>query len=445
MATRSYQELLNQRAALITKGGQILDKAKAENRAPTAEENTELDAIDTQCSDLTAEIGRVEKHRARERLLVNASPAAADREGAEALKRMAANFPRPFATFGEQLQAIARAAITGEPDPRLVEISNYRKQYLAATGASEKVPSDGGYLVQQDTQTEMLTGMIAGGELLRRVRRIPMSGGSNGLKINTLAETSRADGSRWGGIRAYWTDEAGSTTATKPAFRQIVLDLKKLTGLYYATEELLADAAALEAIARAGFQEEMTFKTEDAIFRGDGSGKPLGVLNAPVMISVSKETGQVADTFVAENAMAMFSRLRARNLANSIWTINQALFPQLMRMYIPVGTGGLPVYLPPGGLSSAPYGLLFGRPVVPLEYNSAPGDLGDVVLGDFGEYTMIDKGAPDWASSMHVAFTTGETVFRMTYRVDGQPTLNSPLTPYKNGGTIGPFVTLAAR
>lgn len=445
MATRNYAELIRMRAALISEGGQILKKAETENRKPTAEENTRLDAIDTDCTDLQAEIGRVEKQRARDRLL-GAPAAAADAEGAKALKAMAENFPRPFASFGDYLQAVARSTITGQQDPRFKVVSDYRAQYLAATGASEAVPSDGGFLVQQDYQVDMLEGMRTGGELLRRVRRVPMSSGANGLRLVTIDETSRVDGSRWGGIRAYWVNEAGAPTASRPKFREIKLDLKKLAGLMYATEELLADAAALEAIARAGFIEELTFKTEDAIFRGDGAGKPQGVLNAPVLISVAKETGQVVDTIVAENILAMFPRLRARNLANSIWTINQEAWPQLMRMYVPVGTGGVPVYLPPGQtLANAPYGTLLGRPVVPTEYNSAIGDVGDIMLGDFGEYTMIDKGSMDWASSMHVAFTTGEMVFRMIYRVDGQPQMNSPLTPYKGSNTIGPFVTLAAR
>ena len=33
----------------------------------------------------------------------------------------------------------------------------------------------------------------------------------------------------------------------------------------------------------------------------------------------------------------------------------------------------------------------------------------------------------------------------MTMRLDGQPTLNAPLTPFKGSATQSPFVTLATR
>jgi len=38
------------------------------------------------------------------------------------------------------------------------------------------------------------------------------------------------------------------------------------------TDELLNDAAALEAVISQAFAEEMTFKVEDAIMNGTGAG-----------------------------------------------------------------------------------------------------------------------------------------------------------------------------
>jgi hypothetical protein len=46
---------------------------------------------------------------------------------------------------------------------------------------------------------------------------------------------------------------------------------------------------------------------------------------------------------------------------------------------------------------------------------------------------------------MHVAFLTDEMTFRITYRVDGEPIWNAPLTPYKGANTLSPFVTLQSR
>ena len=53
------------------------------------------------------------------------------------------------------------------------------------------------------------------------------------------AETSRANGSRWGGVRAYWHDEGEQNTATYPTFGRLQLTLHKLFVMVNATDELL--------------------------------------------------------------------------------------------------------------------------------------------------------------------------------------------------------------
>ena len=78
----------------------------------------------------------------------------------------------------------------------------------APTGMGEQVASDGGFLVQQDFATELLRRAYTGGQITSRCRRVPISANANGLKIYGIDETSRAAGSRWGGIRGYWLAEA---------------------------------------------------------------------------------------------------------------------------------------------------------------------------------------------------------------------------------------------
>jgi HK97 family phage major capsid protein len=283
------------------------------------------------------------------------------------------------------------------------------------------------------------------GEVVSRVRRIPISAGSNGLKINAIDETSRADGSRWGGVQVYWTAEAAQKTPSKPKFRQMELDLKKLAGLFYSTDELLQDASALQSIAMEAFSEELNFKIEDAIFNGTGAGQMLGIMNSGALITESKEAGQAASSIVYDNVLKMWSRLHARSRPNSVWFIDQSIEPQLYKMSLAVGTGGAPVYLPAGGASAAPYATLFARPVIPVEYAAALGTVGDICLFDLSQYLMIDKGGLETASSMHVRFIYDEMVFRFVYRVDGQPIWNSALTPKSGGSTQSPFVVLEGR
>ncbi len=345
----------------------------------------------------------------------------------------------PFKSFGEQLKAVVDAAQDGAtPDKRLLA--------LKQLGMNEGIPSEGGFLVQKDFTSELLKRTYELGVLASRIRRIPISANANGLKMNAVAESSRVRGSRWGGVRAYWLGEAGTKLPSAPAFRQMALDLKKLIGLCYSTDELLQDTSALESIMMQAFSEEFAYEIDDAIYRGVGAGLPLGILNSPALVTVAAEPAQPIDTVVHENVVNMWSRMWGRSRANAIWVYNQDIEPQLYTMGLAVGGGGTPSFMPPGGLSGAPYATLFGRPAIPLEQASTLGDVGDIALLDLSQYIGIDKGGMQTASSIHVQFLTDQTAFRFVYRFDGQPAWVAPLTPATgSANTLSPFVVLAAR
>jgi HK97 family phage major capsid protein len=338
------------------------------------------------------------------------------------------------------LMAVHQAAQEGSStDPRLLEV---HKLSAAAIGLGENVPADGGFLVQEDFVTALIRRTYQFGAILSRVRRIPLSAASNALKINAVDETSRVTGSRWGGIRAYWADEGDTLTASQPRFRQMRLEAHKLIGLVYATDEMMADVAALGSIVSQAFSEEFSFFAEDAIMNGDGAGKPLGFLTAGALVSQAKEAGQAADTVVAANLFNMWSRAWARGRPDSVWLINQNVEPQLFGLTL----GDHGIYFPAGTYAnSSGFGSLFGRPVIPVEYAATLGDAGDISLVDLSQYIWVDKGTPQAASSIHVRFINDEMTFRFTWRVDGQPAWNSALTPFQGTLTLSPYVSLAER
>ena len=349
--------------------------------------------------------------------------------------------PNKFRSFGEQLQAIAFAQ-TNKDLPR-----DGRLVYRAPTGANVGVPSEGGFLVQQDFSTSLLQLSHEVGLLASRTTNLPISENSNGIKLPAVDETSRATGSRWGGIQVYMAAEADTVTATKPKFREIELSLNKMMGLGYVTDEILKDAAALEAILKQGFAEEIAYKTDDLIINGTGSGQPLGFLNAGSLITVDAESGQAASTLVAMNVLNMYARLTTRAMRNAVWLTTQECLPQLWTMVMP-GSNVI-MYQPPGLNgnieANAPYGTLLGRPIMLLEQVGQLGTAGDLILADLSAYLMIDKDGVNTAESMHVRFLYDEMVFRITYRLDGQPAVHTPLTPANGGPTQSPFVALAAR
>lgn len=348
---------------------------------------------------------------------------------------------KPFASLGEQLLAI-RAADTGRGfDKRLYGVMESAGIQAAASGSSAGVPSDGGWLIQQDITEGLVTKMWTEGDVLSRVNKTPIGENANGLIRNVLDERSRATGSRYGGVQVYWAAEADTVEGKRPKMRRQQTLLEKLMGIYYATEEILQDAAALAVEAERCFRRELTFVAENAIFRGDGAGKPLGFLNAPAKVSVAKESAQAAATIEVANVAKMLARLPANSYRTAVWYYNVACLPQLVTMVI----GNQPVFVPSGNVAGAPFGTLFGIPILPSEYCEALGTEGDLVLTDLQQYTAIDKGEANWQSSIHVRFLYDETAFKLTYRFNGQPDWEDAVTPFKGADKISPFIVLATR
>lgn len=374
--------------------------------------------------------------------------------------------------FAQQLQAVARAERTGQVDPRLTGIFGDfdEKGVFQAAGGSdgamnEAVPSEGGFLVSTDSSEKIYQRTYLTGEITRRCQRQPISANSNRLKLRVVDEDSRADGSRMGGVLAFWANEADTYMYSRPKFREIELFLNKLTALVFATDELLADAAALEAWIMNNMPTELAFRVEDAIFLGTGAGQPAGIFNSQAFLSLSP--GSTATVVNTTDVLAMWARFWHPGLLNHIasqssenltagapgglpaaaWFIDQTVIPQLFQMQM-AGTAGSAVillYHPPGSNPLyGPYGELLGLPVIPTEHNAVLGTVGDIVLADMSQVLLADKGAPQVAASMHVRFVQGEMAFRFTYRVDAQTTWKKPLTPKNGGSTLSPFVGLAS-
>lgn len=419
----------------------------------SAEQSSQLETLEANYETARNTVAALDRQIARESHPDTATPVVSSRravpddgavEAAEITDVRDLPSERPWGSFGEFLGAVAAAAGPQRNiDPRLS--GGVGRPFAAASGMGESIDADGGFLVQEDFSTQLMSKVYNVGQVATRTTKLPISSGANSISIPAIDETSRADGSRYGGVRVYWTDEAGTPTAAKPKVKRLRLELHKIMGVCYATDELLADASALEALVSKAFSEEFAFKLDDAVINGTGSGQPLGILNSGALVSVSKETGQAAATVVFNNINKMWARMWAPSRSRAVWLVNQDVEPALNTMTLAVGTGGVPVYMPANGVSGAPFGTLMGRPVIPIEQCQTLGTVGDIILADLGEYLMIDKGGLKADSSMHVRFLYDEMTYRFTYRCDGRPWWSSQLTPKNGSNTLSPFVALATR
>lgn len=345
----------------------------------------------------------------------------------------------PFRSFGEQLQAVVRAGKPGTaPDSRLFEVR-------AVSGLSEGIGADGGFMLQPTFSYSLLEAGMNAATIAPRCNKFPIGANSNYIELPKVNETSRANGSRWGGIQLYWAGEGDQRTASKPKFEMLTLRPHKLSGLVYLTEELIADVTVLENFVRKAFTEEFAFVIDDAIIRANGVGKPLGILESDATVTVAKEAGQTAATVVPQNLAKMLARLPAKSVPNSVFYYNQDVLPSLLTMTITSGTSVVPVFLPGGTLANRPYNTILGQPAFPLEQCETLGTEGDIILGDFSKYLLSTRGDLQIASSIHVRFLFDEMVMKFTWRVDGQPENSVAKTPARGSNTQSPFVTLATR
>lgn len=340
---------------------------------------------------------------------------------------------RPFKTLAAQAQAVKDYTIS------YGKKSHPRIDFLKAVqGANEGVPSDGGFLLEPTLVSEVIKPIHEEGPFSADSRKLPVSSDSNSGWINGVDETSRATGSRWGGLRGYRLAEGDTVTKSKPKFRRIQWELKKYGVLVYDTNELLKDASQFAAVVEQGAREEISFMLNDDIFNGPGVSGPLGVMNSGSLITVVRDTGaKVLGTDIS----AMWARMTPRSKASAKWYVNPEVGPQLDALF---AVGSTAVLFPYAGYTPDGVRTLYGKPVVETEFNAALNTTGDIMLGDFSEYLLWEKGGIDMATSMHVEFLTDQEVIRFIYRCDGQPALASAITPYKGTATQSNFVVLGS-
>lgn len=446
------QELRKLLASAIGKMEGIAALAKEENRGLSSEELAKFEQAEAEVENLKASIKAAEKLAD---LKAEANRGTRQPVDLQVLRNEGEDEKgdcKVWGSFGEQMQAVIQV----EKNPRSprsrelnqkLELTN--QIMSAASGMNEAVGADGGVLVQKDFANDIVDKAYLEAPFASQVQRLTLSSNSNGIKIPYVDETSRVDGSRQGGIQMYWESEGADITATKGKFGLMELNLKKIVGAAYLTEELIADASVLGSWVTGAFQRELAFKLDDAFINGDGSGKPLGILNGGAIVEQAKETSQTAATVNANNLAKMYSRLFKRNRGSAIWLYNQAVEAQLMTLSLTVGSNSYPVFLLGGTTGNmrgeVPVDTILGRSAYASEHCAALGTAGDVIFTDPKAYIAIDKGGPKSAVSVHVRFLQDEQVLKFTYRVDGQPSWRAALTPFKGNTTLSPYVSLAVR
>lgn len=343
-----------------------------------------------------------------------------------------------YANLGEQMLDVRAMTLDNADAPKARD--RFQQVMNAAAGGNTSVDSEGGYLVETDKSRTILTTAIETGVLSSRCTVQPISADADSFSYMAADDRDRSTGKR-NGIDVYRKSETKlMTDSGKAKLKERELRVEDMYGLLYVTNRMLRDAPAMAAYAQRCLREQLAFKLDKEIFEGTGAGQCLGIMKSDLPVVVAKETSQTAKTIVAENLVKMLARFRG-NIMNAAWFINQDVLPQLPFLKV----GDQPVFVPGGSFANSPFGVLFGRPIVPIEHCETLGTKGDIILGDFSEYMLVQKGGLEVAESMHVKFLTDEMAYRFIVRNNGQPMHDYPITPLKGTNTLSPFVMLETR
>lgn len=309
------------------------------------------------------------------------------------------------------------------------------KDLSGASGAS------GGYLVPVEYEKELARVAALQAIVEPRARAIPM--GSSTKMVPMLKQTanpSALPGSSafFGGLTFSWNPEGADIVNDKsdPQFEMIEFIARKLTGMTVSSMELTEDAPTLESELVQLFGEGLASAKDYFHLRGDGVGKPLGILNSPAKYLLARKAS--GNAVEIEDVGAMMARLIPSGMANAVWVAHPLIISDLIQLKI----GDTPVFQPDAKGSVA--GTLLGRPLAFSEYVSAPGTTGDLALCDFRFYGVGTRRGITIASSEHARFTQDQLVWKITYRGDGQPLLSSTIKLADGANTeVSPFVVLA--
>lgn len=400
-------------------------RALADKATLTEEENTAYDTAEKEYDNNEKQIARLQKLANREEL--DKAPV-----NKPVLESVNEPMPKPYKSLVQQLKDV-RDAAGGNISDSLRTVQN-------AMGGNAGVGQEGGFAVQTDFAGMMMDSAAKAGNILPLVDSYQVKDGSNSVNWVDIDETD-VSSAVFGGVQVYWAAEAAAVAASKPKLKEMELKLEKLMGFAYATYELDGDSSFVNTLYTRAFELAIQRSLEGAIVSGNGVGKPIGFLNSGSLVSVAKEAGQAADTVDWANLSKMYNR--NLNKVKGVWLCHPDAQEQFDFLSFPVGTGGVPVYLP--ATQNGQLDMLRGRAIVESDHCSALGTVGDVNFVDLSQYMLAYKGGVDAATSIHVQFLTAENCFRFIFRANGMPKRNTKLTIKNSTNQRSSFVSLATR
>ena len=269
---------------------------------------------------------------------------------------------------------------------------------------SEGVDSEGGYLVPDEFENTLVSGLEEEGSI-RSLAHVFTT--SNGVHKIPVVQTKGT---------ANWIDENGSYGDSDDVFGQEQIDAHKVGTVIKVSEELLNDSAFdLEKYFQEEFARRIGAKEEEAFIVGDGSKKPTGILHT----SGGAEVGVTAASdkaITADEVIDLFYSVKAPYRKNAVWVLNDSTVRAIRKLKDSNGQ-----YLWQPALHEGDHETLLGKKILTSPYMPEIGAGQKVVMfGDLSFYWIGDRQGITFKRLNERYADMGQVGFLASKRVDGK-------------------------
>ena len=381
------------------KRGEIWDKAKAfldehqdANGMMSAEDTETYEKMEREVVDLGHAIERQERADALEREMNNPTR---DAMTSRPDKGVSGRTGRASAEYRQAFWNMVR---------------NRRGQFSLQNALQIGDDTEGGFLVP-DEYERMLIKALEEENRLRSLCTIIRSE-SGERKIPIVASHGTAS----------WVEEEGLIPESDDAFGQITLGAHKLATMIKVSDELLQDSVFdIESYIAGEFARRMGAAEEAAFLTGDGTAKPIGMLNATNGAGVAVTTA--GNAFTTDEILDLVYSVRSVYRPKSLFLMHDSTIKALRKL-----KDGNSQYIWQPGMKEGEPDKLFGYKVVTSAYmpEVAAGNK-PILFGDFKSYWISDREDRTFQRLNELYAATGQVGFRATQRVDGRLVLGEAL------------------
>jgi HK97 family phage major capsid protein len=309
--------------------------------------------------------------------------------------------------LGEYLGSVYARAVSGTDDRRLMPVN------AITTWTGEGIGADGGFALPPQFVQGIMSLVAPEDSFIRALNPIPTTSDILTIPVDEDAPWATT------AVTAAKTAEGGAITASKIATKPVKVVMYGIKSLVHVDEKSLRDMSFLGSYVQRKMGEKIRWKMENYCINGTGEDEPLGILNAPGLVSLS-DVNSTASTIGPEDFMAM----KAAALAGpgGFWVCHPLVQPMIWSLKS--GTGGFPLYTT--DMKQSPDGSLLGAGVFVSEACKPLNTTGDIFYVKPGGYFLaIEAGGVQSATTISFAFDQNLQSFRSTLYMGGAPSLSA--------------------